>query len=312
MTIKKRIHLKEHDQLKNKTKAERKTNKSLRHVLLILLTVLTLSLFFDTIYSLMASSLSNELYSHAIIIPFVSGYLIYSKRNQLLSGTYNLSITGFFLIFVSLTMYWACSLTQISCKLGTEDYMSLTTFAAVGFWTGGLLIAYGTKKFRSLAFPALFLLLMIPMPEMVKDGVITFLQAGSADVTEAVFRLANIPFHRDGTEFYLKKVAIEVAPECSGIRSSLALLITSLIAGHFYLKTKLRKSLLVLAVIPIAVVKNGFRIAVLTLFGVYVDERALTGPLHNNGGVIFFLLGLSVLGVILWVFRRTEKKKGLC
>src|SRR5207244_11592806 len=109
--------------------------------------------------------------------------------------------------------------------------------------------------------------------------------------------------------FALPGVTIEVAKECSGIRSSLALLVTSLLAGHLFLRSGWRKSVLVLAILPLLVVKNGIRIVTLSLLSIYVDPGFLTGSLHHEGGIIFFLLALILLAPVLWFLQRLKRTR---
>ena len=107
--------------------------------------------------------------------------------------------------------------------------------------------------------------------------------------------------------FSLPGITIEVAKECSGIRSSLVLLITSLLAGHLYLRSAWTKTLLSVAVLPLAIVKNGIRIVTLTLLSIYIDPSFLTGQLHRGGGIVFFLLALVILAPVLWWLQRSER-----
>jgi len=105
-------------------------------------------------------------------------------------------------------------------------------------------------------------------------------------------------------------MSIEVAKQCSGIRSSLALIITSLIAGEIFLKTRWKRLVLVLFVIPITLFKNGLRITALSLLGTYVDQRILGSELHRSGGIPFFALSLLFMAPILIWLMKSEKKKG--
>jgi exosortase/archaeosortase family protein len=101
---------------------------------------------------------------------------------------------------------------------------------------------------------------------------------------------------------------IEVAKECSGIRSSLSLIITALLAGHFFLRTGWSRALLVLAIVPITILKNGFRIAMLSILGVYVDERILGSDLHRKGGILFFIMALVLVWGVIALLRKSEGK----
>ncbi|HEV3482504.1 MAG TPA: exosortase/archaeosortase family protein, partial [Candidatus Acidoferrales bacterium] len=149
---------------------------------------------------------------------------------------------------------------------------------------------------------------MVPWPSAVLDRVIYWLQEGSTDVTYAIFKAVGVPVFRQGFVLTVPGVAIEVASECSGIRSSMALLITCLLAAHFYLRTRWKILLFVLLVIPLSIIKNGIRIATLTLLSLYVDPSFLTGSLHREGGFVFFLLALAIMFPALRLLERSEKK----
>lgn len=111
---------------------------------------------------------------------------------------------------------------------------------------------------------------------------------------------------REGFVFRLPKMSIEVAQECSGIRSSLALLILALLVAHFSFRPFWKKLTFVAAGLCMMLVKNGIRIATLTLLANYVNPSFLTGRLHHQGGIVFFLIGLSLLLPLYWALRKGE------
>jgi exosortase/archaeosortase family protein len=112
---------------------------------------------------------------------------------------------------------------------------------------------------------------------------------------------------REGFVFHLPGQSVEVAKQCSGIRSSMALLITSVLAGHLFLRTWWKKVILAIVIIPITMFKNGIRVVSLTLLGTYVDSRILTNSLlHTDGGILFFLLALVLLAPVLYFLRKSE------
>ena len=99
-----------------------------------------------------------------------------------------------------------------------------------------------------------------------------------------------------------------MAEECSGIRSSLSLFILSIITGYLFLRTFSRRVILALAIFPITVVKNGFRIVTITLLANYVDMRFLTNHwIHSSGGIPFFAVAMGMFIPLVWALRRTEK-----
>ena len=153
------------------------------------------------------------------------------------------------------------------------------------------------------------LLFMFPIPGMILDPIVSMLLRGSAEVSYGLFRIIGVPVYRDGYLFSLSGLTIEIAKQCSGIRSSLSLLLISIITGHLFLKRRWSKSILVLSVIPITIFKNGVRIVSLALLAAYVDIRILESELHRSGGILIFVLALMLLGCVLWLVKKAERKK---
>ena len=156
----------------------------------------------------------------------------------------------------------------------------------------------------------LLLLLAVPLPDFLLAPAVYFLQKGSAELVAALFDLVGIPFLRQGFIFELGRFTIEIAEECSGIRSSMAVLILALLAAHFYLRSSWKQALFILCSLFIMIVKNGVRIATLTILALYVDPSFLFGKLHRDGGVVFFVLGLVLLLPVLWLLGRREGPAG--
>jgi exosortase len=143
------------------------------------------------------------------------------------------------------------------------------------------------------------------------DAIVGFLQRFSAEATELLFSILGVPVFRQGFLFSLSNFTIHVAEECSGIRSAISLVITSLVAGHLFLKSAWGKVALVSIVVPLAIVKNAVRIVGLALLGNYVDPSfIMDSALHRNGGIPLFLLSLAVLFSFVWMTRRIEKRFG--
>jgi exosortase len=150
--------------------------------------------------------------------------------------------------------------------------MSLAVLAFVLVLTGGFVVCYGAQAFRAAAFPVLFLLLMVPVPGFLLERIVLALLRGSAEVADALFKLSGVTVLRQGFIFFLLSITIDIANECSGLRSSLALFSTSLLAGYVFLQSKWRRVFLSVFVIAVAIIKNGVRIVTLSLLAAYVDR----------------------------------------
>jgi exosortase len=156
----------------------------------------------------------------------------------------------------------------------------------------------------------LFLLLMIPLPTVALDSIVLALQKGSAVVTYALFKLFGVPVFWQHFKFLLPGVEIEIAEECSGIRSSLALFITSLVAGHVFLQSTWRRVAFSLFTVPVVIFKNAVRIVTISCLGVYVDPGFLHGQLHRYGGLPFSLVSLAILVPFLLLLQTGERSHG--
>ncbi len=260
-------------------------------------------IFWETCTALIAYSLQNESASHILLIPLIAFFLLFAERKRIFPQSDFATGPGLAAAFAALSLFWLA--TRLSDT--GNDRLSLETLALVLLWSGGFVSCYGLKASRAAIFPLLFLLLMVPWPSGVLDPVIRWLQEGSTDITYAIFKALGVPVLRSGFVLTVPGVAIEVASECSGIRSSMALLITCLLAAHFFLRTKWKMMLFVLLVIPLSIIKNGIRIATLTLLSLYVNPDFLRGNLHRDGGFVFFFLALAMLFPVLRLLEKTEE-----
>jgi len=251
--------------------------------------------------SLLNYSLGNDDASHILLIPFISAWLLFLDRRRIfshLSSDIALSIP--LAILGLLSVMW-------SSPARLESH-SLTALGLVLLWIAGFALAFGWEATKTARFPLLFLFLFIPLPEALLGKVVYFLQRGSTEITALFFSLTPVPVLREGFVFHLPRFSIEVARECSGIRSSIALLVLAILTGHLLLKSFWRQTVLVLAGIVVMIIKNGIRIVTLTLLANYVDPGFLYGNLHREGGVVFFMIGLLLLVPVLWLLQRGESR----
>jgi len=264
--------------------------------------------FHTALTALIRYSLHDDSSSHIVLIPVVAFFLLFIDRQRIFSSTRTSLGPGMGLVLSGLILYWLASRGPFPQEGNWP--LCLETVAVVLVWMGGFLLCYGFVAFRTGAFSLLFLLLMVPLPDVVLNWTIHALQEGSTDIAYFLFRAVGTPVLRHGFLLTLPGVTIEVAQECSSIRSSIALFITCLLAAHLYLRTGWKKWMLVLLSFPLSLIKNGIRIATLTLLSIYVDPSFLTGSLHHQGGFVFFFLALLLLlPVFLWMERSDNPRR---
>ena len=186
--------------------------------------------------------------------------------------------------------------------------LRLSVLTLVLYWIACFILGFGMRAARKAAFPLVFLFLMVPLPVSLMDSAVVVLQRGSANAAYGLFKLAGVPVYRQGFQFSLPGVDIKVAEECSGIRSCIALFITSLLAAHLFLRSNWNKLFLGLVAIPIAIFKNAVRIFTISWLGVYVDSNFLYGRLHRYGGLPFSIFALALMLPLLFAFYKWEAR----
>ena len=247
---------------------------------------------------------SNRDLSYIILIPFISGILIYSERRRIFPDP-RTSIVHAAIAFGSGALLFFLGNGKM-ITLNENDQLAVTTAAVIAMLFSGFFLCYGAGTFKAALFPLLFLLLAIPLPTALLDAFTRSLQHGSAAMVSVLFAVTGTPAYRDGVSFALPGVTITVAEACSGIRSTLGMFIVTLLAGRLLLESNWKRVVLLLAVIPVSLFKNAVRIVTLTLLAVHYDMRFLTGNLHDDGGVVFMMIGLMILYPLLALLIRSE------
>jgi exosortase len=271
-------------------------------------------LFRGTLFSLYNLSMRDSGHSHLLAVPFLAAFFFFTDRREIFDATRANPRLQSTLVILFTTAGLLLYLISVSPGYSAQypDALSLAAVAAVFLFLGIFLGVFNGVALRSFFFPGLILLLLIPIPVALREMLVAFLVKGTAALTEVLFRLTGTSFYREGGVFLLPGISIEIADVCSGIRSSIGLLITILVAGHLFLKRVWSKVTLVVLVIPLVLVKNALRVAGLTLLSIYVDRSYLESSLHHTyGGMVFFALTLFVFLIpILLLLRKLEKSTG--
>ncbi len=273
-------------------------NSSRRHLLFLALALAFTLLFLPALIRLYSLSVSSEMYSHLVLIPLVSIYLVYLRRKEAFSVGH--PGASWFLLVLA-----AAAVLFLAAGTITSDLSLLTASYVFFLWTG-FLFFYGIISLRAVLFPLFFLVFLVPIPAQVLEWLIGILLWGSDHVSAFFFSLIGIPFMHEEYVFRLPRLSIYIAPECSGIRSSTALFLTALLADYLILSKWWSRTLLMAAVFPLAVFKNGLRIVTLSMLAIYVDPGFMSGNLHRKGGFVFFGITLLVMGLILMLLRKSE------
>jgi exosortase len=249
--------------------------------------------------ALLRYSFGNDDASHILLIPFICAWLMFIDRKRIFGSLSSDVASGLMLLVPGVAVVLWSMRTQ-------PPSPSLCALGLVLVWMAGFALAFGREALKAAQFPLMFMFLFIPLPEALLNRVVYFLQKGSTEISALLFGLTPLPVLREDFVFHLPRFSIEVARECSGIRSSIALLVLAILVGHFFLRTWWKQVIFLLAGLVVMIVKNGIRIVTLTMLASYVDAGFLYGNLHREGGVVFFIIGLLLMVPVFWILQPRE------
>jgi exosortase len=251
-------------------------------------------------------ALEKDAYTQILLILPLSLAFIYSDWKSQLVDHRSGIVIGSILLACAAFLAAASALRIIASTADAQ--LAVRMFALVIWWIGSFVLCFGRTASHAMLFPLCFLLWMVPLPSALIDQVIRWLQEGSALAAKLLFLTVGVPVAQDGLKLSIPGLTVEVAAECSSIRSSLMLLMTTMVLAQLLLRSPWRKLLLIALAVPLTVAKNGLRIFSLAMLGTHVDPGFLTGKLHHQGGIVFFALALLGIFLLLWFLHITEDR----
>jgi exosortase len=274
-----------------------------KYLLFGLLLVISFLLWRSEILNTFARALTDDQYTHVLIIIPVSAAFIFLERKKLqLSSKNDFIFPG---IFLAASFIVFCIMARTT-SVTPDIQLSILMIALVVWWIASFMLCFGYEEFRIFIFPICFLFWIVPWPQFLLDALIRMLQQGSASSVDWMFQTAGIPVLRNGVILSIPGLTIEVAKECSSIRSSIILLISSMVLAQLFLRSKWRKALVIILAVPLSVVKNAVRIFTLSMLGIHVNRGFLTGRLHHQGGAVFYAGALVVIFLLVYLLQKQE------
>ena len=284
-----------------------KNGVSTAQLTLALLLIVSAALAWKSLYATFSLALHNDQYTHILLILPVSIGLIYMEWPYLKPVRTPAYGIGSALILASVIV---AALTVARLGVVEPDVqLSCRMLALVLFWIGACTLCLGSQVAKALIFPLCFLFWLVPWPQSALATVINLLQHGSALSAHWLFNAAGVPVSQDGFVLTIPGLSVEVAQECSSIRSSSMLLVTTMVLAQVLLRSTWRKTLAIFVAVPLSVVKNGLRIFTIAMLGTRVDPAYLTGRLHHQGGIVFLAIALVIEFALIWILRRAEEKE---
>ncbi|MCX6868251.1 MAG: exosortase/archaeosortase family protein, partial [Verrucomicrobia bacterium] len=245
----------------------------------------------EPLVALVRYALKEELHSHILLIPLVCIYLASLKRDSLprdRRGSVGGAVVGALIFVVAAAAVFCGPALAGAAALSQNDAMTRAAACYALLLVAGGFAFLGTSWMRLLFFPFALLVFMVPLPDVIVVSLENFLMRASAEVVHWFFQWTGTPVFRSGQVMELPGTTLEVARNCSGIRSTVVLFITSLIASYMFLSSSWHRGLLVAMVIPLGILRNAMRVLVIGLLCVHVGPHMIDSWIHHKGGPLFF------------------------
>ncbi len=242
-------------------------------------------------------------FSHGFFVPAFSFYLLWLKRETLRRTPCLPSWYGIPILVCGLVLL-------IIGNLGAELFLSRFSLLVV---IAGLVVCFlGWSVQKTILFPWLFLLLMIPIPAIIFNQVTFPLQLLASKLASGLLPLLGVPVLREGNIIQIPAMPLEVAEACSGIRSLLSLATLTIIYGYLMESKMAIRVILVLASIPIAVAANSLRIVGTGLMVQYWNPDKAEGFFHLFSGWLIFIVSLVLLFLLHRLLQGLFRARGIC
>lgn len=244
---------------------------------------------------------NNPDHSHGFLIPLISGYFLWTRRDALKSVVLRPSNWGSVVLAGGLMMF---VLGDLGAAYTTTRVSMIIALAGI------ILFIYGWAAFRAVSLPFFYLLFMIPVPTYLYDAVSFPLKIFVTKSSVLIMKLAGVPALREGNVIMLQNITLQVIDACSGIRSLVSLLAVGVALAYLSQRTGPRKVMLVLAAFPIAVATNVLRVVITGLLARSFGGAVAGGFLHEFAGIWVFLLSVGLLILTGAALSRAGKGRG--
>ncbi len=238
-------------------------------------------------------------YSHGLLVPIISLYFIWEKREALKNLSFRPDYRGLIILLGSVSLL---TLGNAGSELFLMRISLIITIA------GLIIFLLGFDTLKVILFPIGFLFFMIPLPAIVFNAVAFPLQLFAAQTAAFCLQVVKIPVLREGNLIYLASSIMDVTEACSGIRSLMTLSALGTLFAYITQKTNLKRGLMMASTIPIAIFSNAFRVTGTGLLAQFVGEEAAQGFYHTFTGWLVFIVAFILLLLVGYIFSKFPDK----
>ncbi|RKY36891.1 MAG: hypothetical protein DRP78_02540 [Candidatus Omnitrophota bacterium] len=232
---------------------------------------------------------AGSYYSHGPAIILAVLFFIWNSKNELKTIIFKPSNKGIIFIIAGIFLHFSGMVT---------GFIFLSAFSMVVLFSGIVLYCLGSKAFKTLLFPITYLLFMIPLPLVLTSNIVLRMKLFAAQAAVIMLNKIGIQALRDGSIIRTLHSFLEIEAPCSGLRSLIALLAFGAAFAYLTKNSILKKWLVFLSALPIALSANILRIVLLGWVSEIYGMQAAHGWIHDfSGFLLFAFAGMCLLGL---------------
>jgi exosortase D (VPLPA-CTERM-specific) len=251
--------------------------------------------FLDTVQDMVFRWNTTEEYGYGYLIPVITLFLIWQRKNQLAEVEFSPSVAGLLLIVIGGALFFLGAVATTH---------TLSQYGLVVTVLGAALALLGWSAFRIVMVPLALLFFMVPLPPFIYNTLSTKLQLISSGLGVDVIRLFGISVYLEGNVIDLGTYQLQVVEACSGLRYLFPLASLSFVAAYIYVGAFWKKAIIFLSSVPITVLMNSLRIGVIGILVEYGGPEQAEGFLHYFEGWIIFMACIALLVLEMAVLAR--------
>lgn len=266
------------------------------------LLLLFIGAYFIPFSSLYNTWMTNDDYSYGVLIPFISAYFLWEKKNSLKGVTIQScwSVFPLLLLFVLLSVYGV---------LGSSGHISRPVLPVLIVLFA--IFCFGIDLVKRISLPLCFLVFMIPLPSVLDRTIGVYLKTISSQLGGMFLRVCGYSVYVSGNVIDLGVTKLQVVDACSGLRFLFPLLALGVVYGYFFERVVWKRVAFVLVAVPIAIFTNILRIGITGLLTYNFGSKMAEGFFHDFQGWAIFMVAfvfLFIFGRFLRLFSPKEGK----
>jgi exosortase B len=228
--------------------------------------------------------------SHGPIILFLIGYLVWTRKEELynvLEDPKKSPIIGGIFFAIGAFCY----------VIGrSQDILILDLGSQIPIVIGLVLMAFGNKFLRVIAFPIFFMIFLLPIPGAFLAAITLPMKIAVSYVVDNLLFHLGYPIARDGVILQIGQYQLMVADACAGMNTLISLEALGLLYLNLVRHDSLARNLILATlIVPISFTANVIRVTSLTLITYYFGNEVGQGFIHGFAGIVLFTVALILI-----------------